>query len=217
MGQGPDRGLAIARPSIDRVAAFGLPANVAADLVGRRPDVAAARWRAEAAAKRIGVAKARFYPNVNLVALAGFQSLGLSKLFASGSDMLQAGPAVTLPIFEGGALRANLRGARAEYDEAVAVYDGSVAQAFQQVADVAASERALTTRLDQARQALADNQDAFQTASLRYRGGLSTYQSVLLAEDAMLQSRRTVADLQARAFSLNVALVKALGGGVHTA
>ena len=217
MGEGPDRGLAIARPTIDRVAAFGLPANVAADLVGRRPDVTAARWRAEAAAKRIGVAKARFYPNVNLVALAGFQSLGLSKLFASGSDMLQAGPAVTLPIFEGGALRANLKGARAEYDEAVAVYDGSVAQAFQQVADVAASERALTTRLDEARQALAANQDAFQTATLRYRGGLSTYQSVLLAEDAMLQSRRTVADLQARAFSLNVALVKALGGGVHTA
>ncbi len=216
LGEGPDRGLSIARPKV-AVAAFGLPASVAADLVGRRPDVAAARWRAEAAAKRIGVAKAQFYPNVNLVALAGFQSLGLSKLFASGSDMLQAGPAVTLPIFEGGALRANLRGARADYDEAVAVYDGTVAQAFQQVADVAASEKALTTRLDEARQALAANQDAFQTASLRYRGGLANYQSVLLAEDAMLQSRRTVADLQSRAFALDVALVKALGGGARTA
>ena len=217
MGEGPGRALSIARPKVEQVSAFGLPANVAADLVGRRPDVSAARWRAEAAAKRIGVAKAQFYPNVNLVALAGFQSLGLSKLFASGSDMLQAGPAVTLPIFEGGALRANLKGARADYDEAVAVYDGTVAQAFQQVADVAASEKALTTRLSEARQALAANQDAFQTASLRYRGGLSTYQSVLLAEDAMLQSRRTVADLQARAFALDVALVKALGGGLHTA
>ena len=217
MGEGPDRALAIARPKVEQISAFGLPSNVAADLVGRRPDVAAARWRAEAAAKRIGVAKAQFYPNVNLVALAGFQSLGLSKLFASGSDMLQAGPAVTLPIFEGGALRANLKGARADYDEAVAVYDGTVAQAFQQVADVAASEKALTTRLGEARQALTANQDAFQTASLRYRGGLSTYQSVLLAEDAMLQSRRTVADLQARAFALDVALVKALGGGLHAA
>ena len=217
MGEGPGRALSIARPKVEQVSAFGLPANVAADLVGRRPDVSAARWRAEAAAKRIGVAKAQFYPNVNLVALAGFQSLGLSKLFASGSDMLQAGPAVTLPIFEGGALRANLKGARADYDEAVAVYDGTVAQAFQQVADVAASEKALTTRLSEARQALAANQDAFQTASLRYRGGLSTYQSVLLAEDAMLQSRRTVADLQSRAFALDVALVKALGGGARTA
>ena len=214
IGDGPDRALAIGRPKVSQIAAFGLPANVAADLLGRRPDVAAARWRAEAASKRIGVAKAQFYPDVNLVALAGFQSLGLSKLFASGSDILQAGPAVTLPIFEGGALRANLTGAGADYAEAVAVYDGTVAQAFQQVADVAASERALTTRLDEARQALAANQDAFQTSSLRYRGGLSTYQSVLLAEDAMLQSRRTVADLQARAFALDVALVKALGGGL---
>jgi len=217
IGDGPDRALAIGRPKVAGIAAFGLPSNVAADLVGRRPDVSAARWRAEAAAKRIGVAKAQFYPNVNLVALAGFQSLGLSKLFASGSDVLQGGPAVTLPIFEGGALRANLKGARADYAEAVAVYDGTVAQAFQQVADVAASEKALTTRLDEARQALAANQDAYQTASLRYRGGLSTYQSVLLAEDAMLLSRRTVADLEARAFTLDVALVKALGGGVRAA
>ena len=217
IGDGPDRALTIGRPAVSQIAAFGLPANVAADLVGRRPDISAARWRAEAAAKRIGVAKAQFYPNVNLVALAGFQSLGLSKLFASGSDMMQAGPAVTLPIFEGGALRANLKGARADYDEAVAVYDGTVAQAFRQVADVAASEKALTMRLDEARQALAANQDAYQSSSLRYRGGLSTYQSVLLAEDAMLQSRRTVADLEARAFALDVALVKALGGGVPTA
>jgi NodT family efflux transporter outer membrane factor (OMF) lipoprotein len=217
MGEGPDRALTIGQPKLAQIAAFGLPSNVAADLVGRRPDVTAARWRAQAAARRIGVAKAQFYPNVNLVALAGFQSLGLSKLFANGSDILQAGPAVTLPIFEGGALRANLKGARADYDEAVAVYDGTVSQAFQQVADVAASEKALTTRLDNARQALAANQDAYQTASLRYRGGLSNYQSVLLAEDAMLQSRRTVADLEARAFALDVALIKALGGGVHTA
>ncbi len=213
MGEGPDRALAIGRPGQLQIAAFGLPARLSADLVGRRPDVAAARWRAEAAASRIGVAKAQFYPDINLVALAGFQSLGLSKLFASGSDMLQAGPALTLPIFEGGALRANLKGARADYAEAVAVYDGTVVRAFQETADAAASERALGTRLSEAQQALAANEDAWRTASLRYRGGLATYQSVLLAEDAMLQSRLTAADLQARAFALDVALIKALGGG----
>lgn len=213
MGAGPDRALQVGRPTVRTIQAFGLPSNLAADLIGRRPDVVAARWRAEAEAKRIGVAKAQFYPNVNLIALAGFQSLGLSKLFASGSDILQAGPAVTLPIFEGGALRANLKGARADYDEAVAVYDSTLTQALQQVADAAASERALGERLNQAQQALDANQDAYQAASLRYRGGLSNYQSVLLVEDAMLQSRRTVADLQTRAFALDIALVRALGGG----
>ena len=213
MGEGPDRALSIGRPAAQHLQAFGLPSDLAANLIGRRPDVTAARWSAEAAAKRIGVAKAQFYPNVNLVALAGFQSLGLSKLFSSGSDILQAGPAVTLPIFEGGALRANLKGARADYDEAVAVYDGTLTQALQQVADAADSERALGERLSQARQALDANQDAYRVASLRYKGGLSNYQSVLLAEDAMLQSRRTVAELEARAFTLDIALVKALGGG----
>lgn len=213
MGEGPDRALTIARPAVESLQPFGLPPSLAADLIGRRPDVAAARWRAEAAARRVGVAKAEFYPNVNLLALAGYQSLGLSKLLASGSDIAQAGPALTLPIFEGGALRANLRGVRADYAEAAAVYDAAVVKALQEVADAADSERVLGVRLDEARQALAANDDAYRTASLRYRGGLSNYQSVLLAEDAMLSSRRIVADLQARAFALDVALVNALGGG----
>ena len=213
MGQGPDRGLAIGRPAAALLKPFGLPPTLAADLIGRRPDVAAARWRAEAAASRIGQAKARFYPNINLAAVAGYQSLGLSTLFTSGSQIGQGGAAISLPIFEGGRLRAGLKGARADYDEAVASYDGAVAKAFEQVADTAASERALGLRLKEARDALAANQDAFSIASLRYRGGLSNYQSVLLAEDAMLQSRRTVADLEARAFALDVQLIQALGGG----
>ena len=77
IGDGPDRGLAMKPPSAPALKAFGLPPTLAADLIGRRPDVAAARWRAEAAAKRIGVAKAQFYPDVNLVAYIGFQALGL--------------------------------------------------------------------------------------------------------------------------------------------
>ncbi len=121
--------------------------------------------------------------------------------------------ALTLPIFEGGRLSATLKGARADYDEAVASYDGVVSRAFEQTADAAASERALGVRLGEAQAALAANREAYSTASLRYRGGLSNYQSVLLAEDAMLLSRRTVADLQARAFALDVQLVQALGGG----
>ena len=213
MGEGPDRALDIQRPAAASLKPFGLPPTLAADLIGRRPDVAAARWRAEAAAKRIGVAKAQFYPNVNLAAVAGYQSLGLSKLFMSGSDEGQAGAALTLPIFEGGRLSATLKGARADYDEAVASYDGVVSRAFEQTADAAASERALGVRLGEAQAALAANREAYSTASLRYRGGLSNYQSVLLAEDAMLLSRRTVADLQARAFALDVQLVQALGGG----
>lgn len=213
LGAGPDRGLAIARPSITTLKPFGLPANLAADLIGRRPDVVAAKWRAEAASKRIGQAKAAFYPNVNLAAGIGVQALHLSDLFDSGSDIGSVGPAVSLPIFEGGRLKANLRAAEADRDGAVAAYDGAVTQALRDVADVAASERALNTRLTESRAALAANEDGFRIATLRYKGGLSTYQNVLIAELAVLAQRRVVADLESRALTLDVALVRALGGG----
>jgi NodT family efflux transporter outer membrane factor (OMF) lipoprotein len=213
MGRGPDQGLSIARPVGPTLNAFGLPAELAASLLGRRPDLIAARWRAEAAAKRIGVARAEFYPNINLAAYVGQQALFAHLLWRGSSQIGGIEPALTLPIFEGGRLRAQYRGARADYDDAVATYDATLVQALQEVADVAAGERALGTRLKESRAALAANEEAYKIARLRYQGGLSNYQSVLLAEDAVLQSRLTVADLDARAFTLDVELVQALGGG----
>jgi NodT family efflux transporter outer membrane factor (OMF) lipoprotein len=213
MGEGPDRGLAIERPGAAMIQAFGLPPSLAAGLIGRRPDLVAARWRAEADAKRIGVAKAQFYPDINLVADIGFEALHLHNFFKVGSDIGSVGPAVTLPIFEGGRLRANLRGADADYAEAVATYDATLTQALQDVADAATSERALSERLAQSQAALAADEDAYRIAKLRYDGGLADYQSVLLAEDAVLVNRRVVVDLRARAFTLDIELVKALGGG----
>jgi NodT family efflux transporter outer membrane factor (OMF) lipoprotein len=217
LGAGPDRGLAITRPQAATLKPFGLPTKLAADLVGRRPDVAAARWRAEAASSRVKEAKASFYPNVNLAGFLGFQSLKLNQLFASGSDIGAIGPAISLPIFQGGALRAGYRGSEADRDAAVASYDAAVTEAFHQVADTVASERALTSELDNSRAALAASEDAYRIARLRYQGGLSTYQSVLLAEQGVLARRRAVTDLDARAFALDVALVRALGGGFHAA
>ena len=216
-GAGPDRGLAIARPGVGVLKPIGVPAELAANLVGRRPDVAAARWRAEAAASRIHEARAAFFPDVNLAAYVGVQSLFLNKLFASGSDIGSAGPAISLPIFQGGRLRANLRGAEADRDAAVAAYDAAVAEAFRQVADVVASAKALQGQIADSRAALAASEDAFRIARLRYQGGLSTYPAVLLAEQGVLTRRRTVADLEARALSLDIELVRALGGGFHAA
>jgi NodT family efflux transporter outer membrane factor (OMF) lipoprotein len=213
MGRGPDQGLSIARPADPALKAFGLPAELAANLLGRRPDLIAARWHADAAAKRIGVARAEFYPNINLAAYVGQQALFAHLLFRGSSQIGGAEPALTLPIFEGGQLRAQYRGAWADYDDAVATYDATLVQALQEVADAAAGERALGTRLSESRAALAANEEAYKIARLRYEGGLSNYQSVLLAEDAVLQSRLAVADLDARAFMLDVELVQALGGG----
>ncbi len=213
MGEGPDRGLRIERPTVDLAQPAGLPDNLALGLLGRRPDVVIARLRVEAAAKRIDVAKAGFYPNVNLSAMIGLQSLGLNMLTNSGSLVGNFGPAVTLPIFNGGRLRGELRGARATYDEAVANYDETLTKALHDVADVAASKRALADRLQATQAAYDAAAQAHQVAFDRYRAGLAGYLEVLNAADTMVSAQRQLADIQSRTFTLDVALVRALGGG----
>jgi NodT family efflux transporter outer membrane factor (OMF) lipoprotein len=217
MGAGPDRGLAIARPQAGLLHAQGLPATLQADLLGRRPDLAAARLRAEAAASRIDVAHAAFYPNVNLSAYLGVQSLGLSLLGKSGSDVGGIGPAISLPIFRGGALQGNYRVARAEYDAAVASYNQTLTQALHDVADVMAQEKELGPQLEQRRLALKTAEQSYQVMQNRYQGGLASYLDVLNAEDSVISSRRSAASLETRLLLLDVNLIKALGGGYQQA
>ncbi|KKC23816.1 TolC family protein, partial [Sphingomonas sp. SRS2] len=194
-----------------------LPAHLTTDLVGRRPDIAAARARAGAASSRIKVARTDFYPAISLGAIIGVQSLGLGNLTDRQSIYGNAGPAISLPIFHGGALRGRYRQARATYDEAVASYDKTVLTAYREVADAITGRRAVAGRLVQLRQALADSEEAHAIARTRYEGGLSTYLDVLTAEERLLQIRLAVAGLDARAFALDIALVRALGGGFATA
>jgi NodT family efflux transporter outer membrane factor (OMF) lipoprotein len=216
LGQGPDRGLAIAPPSGPPPKSFGLPANLPAELIGRRPDIVAARWRAEASASRIKRDRAAFYPNVNLAGLIGAAALPVHDLTSNGSGVGSIGPALTLPIFEGGQLRANLAASEAARDEAIAAYDAAVVEALRQVADVATSFRSLSVELRQSSAALAASEDAYRMAGVRYRTGLSTYSALLQVQQGVLLRRRAVADLKARAFALDIALVRALGGGFST-
>jgi len=213
LGAGPDRGLDIVRPTVNLSQAIGLPTELAADLLGRRPDIVAARLRAEASSKRIDQAKAAFYPNVNLVAFVGLQSIGLNALTRNGSQIGSIGPAISLPVFDGGRLRGQLRGADAEYAAAVADYDRTVVQALQEVADAATSQRALGGQLAKTDEAVEAAREAWRIQNNRYEGGLSTYLDVLSAEDTLLSNLRVQSDLQSRSFSLDVALVRALGGG----
>ncbi len=212
LGQGPDRGLAITAPRAT-IVPRGLPGDVTTDLIGRRPDVVAARTRVEAEASRIKVARADFYPSVRLSAVFGFQSFGLGNLFNGGSTAGTVGPAINLPIFRGGELAGRYRVARGSYDAAVADYDRTVTDAYRAVADAVVSQRALTTRLTESRRSLADAEAAYQVARLRYEGGLSRFLDVLTAQDRVLQARSIVAGLEARGLTLDIALVRALGGG----
>jgi NodT family efflux transporter outer membrane factor (OMF) lipoprotein len=213
LGAGPDRGLAIAKPALTFERSFGLPATLAAGLLGRRPDVVAARRQVEALDHRVKESRAAFYPNVNLAAFVGVQSLGLDLLAKGGSAVGSVGPAISLPIFDGGRLRGQLRGAEAGYAQAVANYDDTLARALREVADVAASQQALGPRLLKAQEAVAAAAEAHRVARDRYQGDLATYVEVLSAEDGYLNSLGPLTDLRARSVTLDIALQKALGGG----
>lgn len=213
IGAGPDRGLAITRPLLAAPAPAALPPSARLDLIGRRPDIVAARARVEAASARIAQARAAFYPNINLSALVGIQQLSLGDLVSGRIAYAQAGPAISLPIFDNGARKGDYRATRADYDAAVADYDRVLIGALQDVANAVASRNALAAQRDQVRASLADSESAYAIARLRYQGGLSTYIDVLSAEQQVLLTRRRDADLTARALTLDVALARALGGG----
>lgn len=215
-GAGPDRAATITRPDVATLVPLEVPAKASTNLLGRRPDIAAARARVAAAAQTVKVARAAFYPDVSLGALVGFQSFGLSHMFAGDSFAGGAGPAISLPLFRGGALQGQLRTTQARYDEAVALYDHQVIEAMHQAADALTSRARLGEQLDQSRRALAGFEAADRMARLRYGQGLATYLDVLTAEEGVVAQRLAVARLQTRAFALDVALVRALGGGFQS-
>jgi NodT family efflux transporter outer membrane factor (OMF) lipoprotein len=213
LGAGPDRGLAITRPTAQFPGSQGLPQNLALELLGRRPDIIAARSRTEAAARRVDQAKAGFYPSVNLLGFVGLQSLGIHSLTKSGSDLGSVGPAISLPIFNTELLQGQLHGAHAEYEAAVATYNATLSEALREVADAATSRRSLAGELAASRTAVAAAAEAHQIVTRRYEGALATYLDVLTAEDLLITARRSEAELETRALILDVDLVRALGGG----
>ena len=210
----------VAQPDVKIVAralsslkAVALPQAIPADLLGRRADITAARWRAEAATHDIASAKAQFYPNINLTAFLGLSSLGIGKLLDTGSLQWGAGPAIHLPIFDAGRLRANLRGKTADLDAAVEAYNATVIDAIRETADQLATLRSVDRQRAEQRDAQAAAEGAYDIAVQRYRAGLGTYLNVLAAETGVLNQRRLAVDLAGRQADAQVQLMRVLGGG----
>jgi len=215
LGQGPDRGQAIARPAASALTAMAIPTRLPSELLGRRPDVLAQRWRVEAARHGIDNARAQFYPDVNLTAFAGMQMLGAGSLLTAGNREIGVGPAVTLPLFDAGRRRSNLAVRDSEYDIAVEQYNQTIADALREVADQLASFRSVDEQRTQQREGLATAQDAYDLATLRYREGVGNYLQVLTTESQLLEQRGLDADLRARSLDLSINLSRALGGGFN--
>jgi len=213
LGEGPDRGLAIARPAPGALSAVAIPSDLPAELIGRRPDIVAQRWRVEAARQDIKAAKAQFYPNVNLSAFIGLQSIGLSNLLHGSAATFGAGPAVTLPIFDAGRLRGDLAGRDADYDAAVELYNQTLVDALRDVVDQLVSFRSIEEQRTQHALADATAREAYELALARFREGVGNYLEVLTAESQLLAQQSLDADLRAHELNLSINLARALGGG----
>lgn len=190
-----------------------IPAGLPSKLLERRPDIAAAERQMAAANANIGVAKAAFFPNLNLNGVAGFESLNASTWFAWPSRFWSVGPSLTLPIFEGGALRAGLRVAKAVYEETVANYRQTVLTAFGEVEDGLSAQNLLTNEYEEQANALRAANLQLELATVRYRDGLVTYLEVATAQNTVLGLDRTTVQLRGQQFVAAVTLIKALGGG----
>ncbi|KAF1067466.1 MAG: Outer membrane protein OprM [Pseudomonas citronellolis] len=213
LGQGPDRGLNLQRPQPLKADVLGLPSQLPAELLGRRPDLVAARWRVEAASKDIESAKTQFYPNVNLGAMIGLAAFNTSEVLRSPSRFYQFAPAISLPIFDGGRLRANLTGKDADYDLAVAQYNKTLVAALGEVSDDLGKLRSLEQQLLDQRQARDIAKSNFELAMRRYGEGVGNYLDALSVQQQLLLAERQLANLDAQRVDLSVQLVHALGGG----
>jgi multidrug efflux system outer membrane protein len=190
-----------------------IPSGLPSELLERRPDISAAERRMAAANSSIGVAKAAFFPTVQLNGLAGLESLNAGSLFDASSRLWAVGPSITLPLFQGGRLRAGLRLAQATYEEMVASYRQSVLTAFSEVEDNLAAQTLLANQYAAENDALVAARKQLEIVNNQYRDGLITYLEVATAESTVLNVEFSTTQLRGQQLVAAVTLVKALGGG----
>jgi NodT family efflux transporter outer membrane factor (OMF) lipoprotein len=184
-----------------------------ADLVSRRPDLVAARWRVDALTHDVKEAKAEFYPDINLSAALGLDAFGFGRFLTAASRTASVGPAIHLPIFDGGQLRAQLKGRYADFDYAVATYNQTLVAALSEVATQLAQIRSTDEQLGDAQAAQDAARSADQLALTQYKAGLANQLTVLNADTTALAADQQVANLKMNRRDQQIALAAALGGG----
>lgn len=200
-------------PNLAQLQVPALPAAAGADLLGRRPDVVAARWRVEASAQNVTVARTQFYPNISLNAFAGLNALGVDQLFNLESRQLGFGPALRLPLFDGGVLRAQHQSRQIELDEAIAQYNSTLLNAVKEASNALSSNQSLERQVQLQNTARASANKVHQLTRDRRKAGLVNELAVLNTVTQTLNERHLAVDLRARQLDARVLLLTALGGG----
>jgi NodT family efflux transporter outer membrane factor (OMF) lipoprotein len=192
------------------------PQIMPASLLGRRPDVAAAAWRIDAARHYVKVQKALFFPDINLLAFFSFQSIGLNHLFNWNSRDYAAQAAFTYPIFDAGYLRANLKARYDEYDLAVEQFNQTVVTALQQFADQLSVLAIYQIQLKAQRRAEVISKSNYHRNYLLYKHGINDYTQVLIAQASWLYQQLFLQELQYLDIQATIGLINALGGDFVT-
>ena len=189
-----------------------VPVGVPSEILERRPDVAAAERRADAANAQIGIAIAAFYPNITISGSGGLESYRPGTLFQGPSTIWALGGQASEILFDAGRRRALTDEAKASYESQVANYRQTVLQAFQDVEDQLSALRILDQEAGAQDLAVRDAERSVEISTKRYKGGVATYLEVITEQAAQLANQRTATDITTRQFSASVQLVKALGG-----
>jgi NodT family efflux transporter outer membrane factor (OMF) lipoprotein len=212
-GHGADKYGEIQRPKLHTDTVLSLPKVLPIDILARRPDVRAARIRVSSARAGLDAARADFYPNIDLLAFAGTVAVGpFDNLFSPHAASYGAGPALHLPVFDAGRLKANYRANTADIDVAVTAYNQLVLTAVRETADQLSDIASLDASLAEQQQFLDDAEAAFRLATERYNAGVTTYLTVLTTETQVLDARRQRVDLEALRASARVTLLIDVGG-----
>lgn len=216
-GKGPGAGAQLQRPSLSLAAPLKLPSALPAELLGQRPDVVASRWQVAAQARGIDVAHAGFYPNVDLVGSLGYMATGGGALeFLTGKKLnYNVGPAISLPIFDGGRLRAELGEAAAGYDIAVAHYNQTLVNALKNISDQLIRRESMDKQAEFAAESVASAQKTYDIAMVAFQRGLTDYLNVLNAQGMLFHQQQIQQQVQAARLSAHAELVTALGGGLE--
>jgi NodT family efflux transporter outer membrane factor (OMF) lipoprotein len=193
-----------------------VPVTLPAQLLERRPDIAEAERRMAAANEQIGIAKAAYYPTLNIAAIAGLEGTSVLNWFQWPSRFWAVGPTLSETLFDAGRRRATTESALAAYDGNVANYRQAVLNAYQQVEDNLVALHILNTESTQQHSATASAEESLQLSQNRYAGGVDTYLQVVIWQTTALTNERNDIDIMRRRLEANVLLIKALGGGWDT-
>ena len=191
-----------------------LPAGLPSDLLVWRPDIRQAEQALMAANADIGAARAAFFPRISLTASLGYASPAMSGLFDSQHRVWSFAPQLTVPIFQGGRLRSELRVAEVRKSSAVAEYERAIQTAFREVADGLAGQQTFGRQIDAQTRVVDSAERRAELSQLRYRAGVEGRLELLDAQRQLYAARQTLLDLRRNAFGSAVALYKALGGGL---